>query len=255
MSMFNGFKLVVLEILKRKQCPDSIPRSGTDAKKVDCYSVRFDSKSLKPHTLITNVKNKEITIKLWNGNSFDNNHKCKMSDLHGLVVRVVHYKGLYTIEYTGWTSLILRGIFGYDRLKILFFDSIKTISQYYFNRTNNLSIQNIELMNTLLDLHFNNKEINIYNISDSIYTSKWFYHPNKDQYRKKIDLHLNSLIEVGAINKDGINYSVNGKLINLVTDSEKENDRHNDNIASQRRMFQVTSVLVAITAVSIFIQL
>ncbi|SHN93349.1 hypothetical protein BHECKSOX_64 [Bathymodiolus heckerae thiotrophic gill symbiont] len=94
-----------------------------------------------------------------------------------------------------------------------------------------------------------------HNISDSIYTSKWFYHPNKDQYRKKIGLHLNSLIEAGAINKDGINYSVNGKLINLVIDSEKENNRHNDNIASQRRMIQVTFALVIITAVGIFIQL
>lgn len=246
--MFNNFKLAVLWALNRKQCPDLIPRSGSSAKKVDCYSVRFDSKSLKPYALVTDIRNKKIAIRLWNGRKFDNDYKCTLADLSGFTIKVIHYNSLHTIEYTGWASLILRGLSGYDRLKILGINLIKSVSQHYFNKTNDLSIQNIKLMNVLLDLHFNNKEINIYSVSDSIYTSKWFYHPNREKYRRKIDLHLDSLVEIGAINRDGMNYSVNGKLINLVTSYEREGDKHNDNITIQRRLVQITFVLVAVTA-------
>ncbi|MBU0965742.1 MAG: hypothetical protein KKA54_05100 [Proteobacteria bacterium] len=81
-----------------------------------------------------------------------------------------------------------------------------------------------------------------------LYSIRWVVHPSAPEQEKRLELHLESLVSSGELDKINREYVVTGKAIQTIEKYEEEERKHIEAVKLQKKMFWLT-IFLAILAV------
>ncbi|EBF4864650.1 hypothetical protein A0Q32_17275 [Salmonella enterica] len=81
----------------------------------------------------------------------------------------------------------------------------------------------------------------------NMYTMLWYTHPKSSEYKKMLQLNLDSLVITGDLVKVGNNYKVTGKAIDTITKYELEENRYDQQLVTQKITGWLTFAIVLLT--------
>ncbi len=88
-----------LKRLLKRPCPDRIPRTGKDAKSINCFSVRFD-RDTEPLFFARAIVDEEVDGLDWDGGRYSIPVKRNLTDLMPLRLDITHYLPNAEIRFT-----------------------------------------------------------------------------------------------------------------------------------------------------------
>jgi hypothetical protein len=92
-----------------KACKSSIPRSGAEGSRVNCYVIALDDDS-NPYFVATAFESNKLIGLQWDGNTYANKKSVSIDDVSRSKLRITHYYGLSEITYSGIYDLIINKI-------------------------------------------------------------------------------------------------------------------------------------------------
>lgn len=120
-----------LESILELPCPAHVPRTGEEAKDIDCYCV-YVSDEYGTY-LASKVEENELAAYLWNEDQqkYTIPKTLSLDNLNTLNFEITHYKGLKTDTYTSWKEfaideasfirkLLSKAVFACSKVKLFF---------------------------------------------------------------------------------------------------------------------------------------
>lgn len=245
----------LLSPLLKKQCPSTIPRSGEEGERVNCYSISVVIDG-KPTLLVRKITDEYFQGLWWNGDKYDDECCLHFKHVQITQIKIRHYNGLYTTIYSGLIDYLLTGATGYERTKVFYNRTWTQVSQFFFNRRKLVTLERLQILRLLISRHIESdgKEFSSMDLMSDIYTIKWILHPEREKQEKKIELYLESLAETGELKKvETYNYVVTGKSIVTLSQYEENERRHRENKRIQFMMALLTIALILVGLVQAYV--
>ncbi|MBW4529450.1 MAG: hypothetical protein KME02_02060 [Aphanothece saxicola GSE-SYN-MK-01-06B] len=83
----------------------------------------------------------------------------------------------------------------------------------------------------------------------SLYSIKWFSHPQGKQVQERLKFYLESLVDTGELRKVKCKYVVTGLALRAIEEYEEEERKHTENVKIQRWAYWVAISIAALTVV------
>jgi hypothetical protein len=252
----------LLPKLIAKKSPRIIPRSGEEAKSVDCFTIYLGNDGKKPTYLVDdyNSCNRELKVLALDANgTFAVEETINLSEALKHTVRVSHYYGLYDLHYINLYDLLFNHITRYDELKVNLHRLWDVITQSRFNKKELVTKDTIELLNFLVSNQLkegverpnswntSNEGIDVFSLMTELYSLRWVSHPHSNYQMKKLELYLDSLVKAGDLRENNRKFYVTGKALRTLEGYEENERRHKDAVGTQRKIFWLT-IIIAFTA-------
>jgi hypothetical protein len=247
----------LLPKLIAKKSPYRIPRSGEEAKSVNCFTTYLGNDGQKPTYLVDgyNSDNKKLEVlALDESGNFTVKETINLLEALKHTIEVHQYYGLYAWHYNNLYDLLFNRITRYDELKANLLRLWDTITQSRFNKKELVTKKTIELLTFLVDNHFKrgaeypnwntqNEGIGVLSLMKELYGIRWVNHPNSNSQRKKLELYLDSLFKNGDLSKNDGKYYVTGKALKTLEGHEENERRHKDTVGIQRKILWLTFII------------
>jgi hypothetical protein len=238
-----------LPLALQRACKSTIPRSGEDGEKVNCFTVSID-KEAAPYLIALELLNDNLRCIEWNGKRYESETTVPLANILPGRFRITHYYGLSEITYFGIYDFAFGRLTRWPYLKILIARSLSRFDQYIFNKKKLVTKQRIDLLRFLvaksLDGHEAFEQIDL---MTELYSIRWVLHPDSTSQQKKLDLYIDSLVHTGELKKVNHKYVLTGSALRAVEDYEEQERKHTENVKIQRRMFWLTFAIVLLTIV------
>ncbi len=228
-----------------KACESTIPRSGEEGAKVNCYVTAID-KGAEPYLIVLGVSEGQLECIEWNGSRYEIERQLPLATFRLADFSITHYYGLSSVEYRGIIDFVLNRLTGWPYLKIHVVRLLDHLGQYIFNKKKLYTKQRIELLKFLVERALDGQtEHNPLDLMTGLYTMRWFLHPQGEQKQHRVEFYLKSLVETGELEHINYKYVVTGKALGTIEEYEEQERKHTENVKMQWRMFWLT-VAVAI---------
>ena len=240
----------VLPRLLLNACDSTIPRSGEEGEKVNCFVVAIDHDKA-PFFIATKYVKQSLIGLEWDGNSYTKPHSFSLSELENEKLRVTHYYGLSTVTSDNIYDIAWNRFSKFVYLKIHIFNYIISANQYFFNKRKLVTQKRIKLLKFMVNdqLDRTHDGITSMDLMTKLYSIKWVLHPNAGEQEKKLDLYLASLVFSKNLEKINNEYVVGGKALLTIEKHEEEERKHTEAVKLQRKMFWLTVFLAALAIV------
>ena len=231
-------------------CKFSIPRSGDEGNRVNCYVVALDNVS-DPYFLATAFNNNKLIGLEWDGKSYTNKKSISIDSISKSKVRITHYYGLSEVTYSGIYDLLINKITKWPYIKIHASRLISSVDQYFFNKKKLVTKQRIDLLKFMMldQIDRINKGISSLDLMTKLYSIKWVLHPEGDQQKEELKLYLDSLVKSEDLENPNDEYVVTGNAIRTIEKFEEEERRHVESVKMQRRMLFLTFIIVILAII------
>jgi hypothetical protein len=264
------FKRIILNFilpkLLKKKSPKVIPRSGDEAKKMDCYSVFLFKKNGNAKYCIVGYDNKNETLKvlgLDEAKRFSKEHNLSLKDALKYRFRITHYYKHYNLQYDNFNKATFYYVSMFDKFIVNCKIFLEYIFQSHYNHKPFVTIKRMELLRFFIRKHLNQTYdysssmhstgtgLHFFNTMTELYSIRWASHPDNENEKQKLRLYLHSLVDSGDLKFENSQYSITNKAIGTLEKHEEEEKRHN---SSWWLQFWV-AILTFITVIPILIKL
>ncbi len=230
-----------------KSCETTIPRSGEEGERVNCYVVSIDDKGT-PYFMASNYDNGKINGLKWDGKTYTDEHSMSLTDFINGELRITHYYGLTTITYNSIYDFTWHYFTKLIYLKTRCYLFIRKINQYYFNKQKLVTKKRMDLLLFMMEDQLDRKHngINKLDLMSKLYSIKWVLHPTSSEQFDRLELYLESLVISGELSVINHEYVVTGKAISTIEKYEEEERRHTEAVKLQKKMVMLTLILVII---------
>lgn len=235
--------------LIENKCDASIPRSGENGKKVNCFVVLFFNGD-DPYLLVEDfIKDKLICLQ-WDGNSFKQHTSIYLEATDSLSLKIEHYYGFDNVSYSSIYDYVIHQITHYIYLKIHLSRAKEFLSQYLFNKRSLATKKRFDFLKLLIDkFHGKNDGFSYVSVMAEMHTNRSFLHPEFDQEAKKIEAHLKGFVDTGELKLINHQYYLTGFAFQAIDTYEEQDRRHKSAIRAQYLIIALTLVLAILTAV------
>lgn len=259
--------------LLQNKSPDSIPRSGEEGAKMNCFSIYVEKDSNPLYLLDAFSKETDrFSVREWNktSSSFSIEKNITSIDILSNDLRITHFYGLTDITFTGLYDLAFHYITKAVYVKIHYQRVINFIFQNAYNRRKLDSKNRINILSFLVKEQFEPRAksnqhwfdhydsslrgFGAWELMTKIHSTRWHYHPLGRYELSKLGLYLDSLVMSGDLKKEGIQYKITGKALETIDEYDENERRHKDSIKIQRRISLLTFVIAIVAVASLFIQ-
>jgi len=250
MKSFNhSLTKIVLRRVVSRACQATIPRSGEEGEKVNCFVTAID-KGDDPYLVVLNVVADELQCIEWDGSKYQIERKLPIAEFEPAAFRITHYYGLSTIAYTGIFDFVLGRVFAWPYLKIHVARRLSALDQYLFNKKKLISKQRTELLKLLVErAQQGHSEHEPLDLMTELYSIKWVVHPQGNSEQQRLEFYLDSLVETGELRKMNYKYVVTGFALRAIEEYEEQERKHTENVKMQWRAFWVAVAVAALTLV------
>lgn len=239
---------VVLPHVLGKACEATIPRSGEEGARVNCFVTSID-KDGHPYLIVLHISADELDCIEWNGSRYQIPRPLPLSSLRLSDFQITHYYGLSEIRYKGILDFVLNKLTGWPYIKVHVVRWLDSFGQYIFNKKKLITKRRMELLKFLVDRTLDGKkEHNPLDLMTDLYSIKWLPHRNGDEQLQILEFFLDSLAETGELRKTNDLYVVTGHALRTIEEYEEQERRHTENVKMQRRIFWLTLAIVVLTA-------
>lgn len=239
----NAFHWLLPKLLEKKS-PNSIPRSGEDGKKMDCYTIYLQGDEEKPQYLVNSYNPATGILNVLAPDTtgrYDVPQKISLRQAFNIGIQIYHYYGLWDIYYKSVLEAVFNQVIPLDKLRIRFRRLISWASQSYFNKRTLRMKEGHELLIYILEWQLRNTSsisdiwgsskrsgISTFMLMTNLYSERWINHPNSAKEMAKLELYLETLQKSEEIKQiDGL-YYVTGKALRTIEAYEESNRRHDD---------------------------
>jgi hypothetical protein len=250
--MIGPFEQFVVKTLLRRPCPDAIPRSGEEGRRVSCYSIYLKTGDGNWLLLIKGIDETGFSGSRWDGTSFKNQDLIPFSAARDASIEIKRYIGFFSFTYLSAFECVLKDWTYFNRLPILW----EALSQFFFSRRDLGLTERIETLQALVQASINDPKFGVTEVTlpALLHGHRWILHPDKKRQQNYARLLLASFEESGELKKDnnGI-YRTTGKALTSLSLYEVERQRHEQMLSQSRHMKWLTFVLIIVGAVSAFV--
>jgi hypothetical protein len=237
---------VLTQVLSRP-CAPRIPRSGSNGEAVNCFVTSVD-KGSEPYLMVLGLSGNDLTCIEWDGSSYKIDKSLPLTDFRLIDFRITHYYGLSEVTYTGVIDYLLARATAWPYFKIHLLRALSGYDQYLFNKRKLLSKQRMELLKILVDRALEGEKEHVpIDLMTSLYSIKWFSHPQGRQARDRLEFYLESFVETGELCKSGTKYVVTGHALHAIEIFEEQERKHTANVKMQWRGFWLALAVAALT--------
>jgi hypothetical protein len=241
-------KFVLLHVLGRA-CESSIPRSGEEGARVNCFVTSID-KDGHPYLIVLGLSANELDCIKWDGSRYQIQQRLPLASFRLSDFQITHYYGLSEIRYQGIFDFLLNRVTGWPYINIYVVRWLDSFGQYIFNKKKLITKQRMELLKFLVGRALDGKtEHEALDLMDGLYTLKWVRHPQGEQQQQKLEFYLNSLVATGELKNINHKYVVTGNALRTIEEYEEQERKHTENVKMQWRMFWLALAIVVLTLV------
>ena len=229
-----------------------IPRSGEKAKLVNTFVIYLYEDG-EPKYMIDRLDDGKITALIWDATQecFDKETEITYSDVIALEANIIHYYGVNEIKFNSINDYALHNTTKAIYLKVHFYRFKSWYTRYRFSKKELIVHERIQILRMFIKNHVTSKKydssMSANELFTTMYTMLWYIHPKSSEYRKTLQLNLDSLVSTGDLVKVGNNYNVTGKAIDTITRYELEENRYDQQLATQKITSRLTFAIVLLT--------
>lgn len=130
----------------RRPCPRAIPRSGSDAGSVDCFTVRLHDGNNRG-ILLNRISGDLVEGQLWDGKRYRLKAILRIDNLKAPSFTFVHYHGIFETRYSSPLEFVAFEMIRYPYL-VAFFLKVRT---WLYGLSTPVRSSRIEILKELLD--------------------------------------------------------------------------------------------------------
>lgn len=229
-----------------------IPRSGEKAKLVNTFVIYLYEDG-EPKYLIDRLDGDKITVLIWDVTQrrFDKETEITYRDIVSLDVDIIHYYGVNEISFKSITDYALHNSTKLIYLKVYLYRFIDWFTRYRFAKKELIVHERVQILRMFIKNHVTSNNaapsMSANELLTNMYTMRWYIHPKSSEYRKTLQLNLESLVITGDLVKVGNNYNVTAKAIDTITKYELEESRYDQQLATQKMTGWLTFAIVLLT--------
>lgn len=240
----------MLPKLIAKACMPTIPRSGTEGDKVNCFRVALD-RNESPFFVAKEYAEHTLLGLEWDGSSYTKELCLELSELDIGKLNVTHYYGLSEIRYDNIYDIVLQHITKFIYFKIRLYRFINVTYKYFFNKKKLVTKKRMELIQFMMNDQLDrvHEGITSIDLMTKLYSISWILHPSGDEQHKKLELYLDSLIRSEDLQKVNDEYIVTGKAISTIEKYEEDERRHTEAVKLQRKIVVLNIFLLLVAIV------
>lgn len=180
-------------------------------------------------------------------------------------VEVKHFYGLYDLEYNSLSRWYLEGFTKFDILRVWMHVGRDNFNKHRFYRHNlgftegRMSVLKLAVNMAINDAqhkgHNNKYKFTIHDIAREQFSWLYWYHPQKNEFTKKLDMYLLSLCETKDLSLSQGAYTIGPNAMKTLDEFDRDTQRHNDSRAISRNMMFLTCILAITAIVTLIINL
>lgn len=254
-GILNSIERFILGRLLKKPAPERIPRSGDDAKKVDCYVVYFRSRDNSWTLLCHEVCHGGVTGMYWENNMEFGVISIPFYLLGEYELDITYFYGPYDLRYESIFQYFYEGLIPVDKIKIL----IGKGHQFLFNKKELIRSERVEVLKLLLEKELDNNShgycTSAINLSTLLYTARWVFHPDKSRQLRYNDLLLKSILLSGDLERCNNGFKLSPQALVTISNYEEEQRKHRENVAQAKAMKWLTVGLMIVGVIQAVITL
>lgn len=244
-----------IEKALEKPSPGSIPLNGPRALENDFYSVHLEDSTGKDQVWLKKKTDKGYQAFVRTGSNSGKNKTLSQKDIENFKydLRIEHYYKGYQFNYRNHIKFLLAYVFRWH-LFVVFRDKY---SQKRFNRKPLIRAERMDLLQYLVERSIQKPKdkFDPLFLGMQLYSSKWFYHPEKDEHQEHLKLLLESFVESGDLRLNDGAYVLSGKALETLSNHDLEQQKHQDNLATAKVGNTLTWAIVIVGLLGIGAQL
>lgn len=244
--------ITLLKKFQKKKSPMRISLIYENAIKYDMYSVYIEDESGGKY-LFDSFDGTSIQAFLWDevNSIFNIKRTLSVDELAGEPFSGTYYYHGHSLDFNKMSDI--------TNIKEIFFRLKSDISnyklgreKYIYRKTKQELKDSISILSTIIDIHFEKEgdyAVSEHELLDRLFGRLWFYHEDKDKFRKDTKFSLSALVESKDIIATEAGYKPLGKAKNTIAEFFKTDERHHEIARIQKYMLIATS-LSAVAAVA-----
>ena len=168
----------------KKPAPQTIPRSGEEGAKVDCYAVKIQIDKYQSFWV------ERICGNILSGYIYDQRseqrvpYEMHLSTLDTSTIEITKFKGYYDISFSSLIEFFIKDFSSYIHIKMSFLSVIDRTLQYAYNRKTLQAHKRIEVIKFLIQRHlYKREEFNIVDLMLGLHSLRLINHPDKNRIK------------------------------------------------------------------------
>lgn len=210
-------------------CVGSIPRSGDDARHVNCRRVHI-LENREPCFLVLACQGLVIKGKAWDkaAQQYSGDSKMSIARLKGRRIQFVHYWGIHDIIINGIIDYYLKRLTMFPYGFALFGEVVSFVRKKLFQLKTLEEADRDKLLEYVIAQYaFNRTRFHMHDLLTKKYSIYWASHPDVDSIKLKTEYILDSLCNTGELSKDPYQqYIVEPLAISTLAKTRQANLRH-----------------------------
>ncbi|MGL1862752.1 MAG: hypothetical protein OCC46_09555 [Pseudodesulfovibrio sp.] len=207
-----------------------IPRSGEEGKNINCYSIALYTEEEKPYLLLEGMDGGagEVRAKEWNGRKFEIDKTVTLEHIREYTIKIRHYYGLGDVTYTGGEDYVYGKVFMLPYMQIHAAVIRYAVKNFLFMQKALTAKNRWGILKLMLKEQQKRGHGIGFDYTDALslaHSHRWILHPNADEARNTMLLHLDSFVDSGELAYDGRKYVVQGRAVATIENREKERKR------------------------------
>jgi len=241
---------MVRHVLRRvlaRSCPDTVPRTGDEAKRLNCFVTFALGTDGEAYLLLDSVDGELIKCRQLENRSFSKDTTEHLRNLASMKLRIVHYYGLHTIEFAGVWDFLWHRCTRLIYFKILLQRTWDASAQFLFNRRSLTSQRRVDILRLLVRdrLSGSTEGLTYFDVMSKLYSTRWFNHPAQEERSSEVEFLLESLRESGDASKppQSIQYVATNKSLITLEQFDEQDRRHRETSRLQVWIVILTMIL------------
>lgn len=214
-------------------CPASIPTSGEEGAKVDCYYVH-QMKGATPFLVFIGLEAGILKALEFDGKSYALDRSIPLKDIDPSLVRITHYYRLATITYEGIGDFARGRILRIPYMIIAIHRMLDGCTQWLFNRRALVVKNRLEVLRDSVDLaQCGNSSLSSLDLMTKRYGYRWASYPRWESHSNEIQFYLDGLVDTGELKKVNFDYVPTGQAFRTLEEADEQDRKHRANLRVQ----------------------
>lgn len=242
-------RVVLRFVLRRvlaRACPSTVPRTGEDARRVNCYITTLRDGD-EPDLVLLGLDGVQAqALKYFNG-SYSVSTTLPLNEINSSRLFVKHNYGEDRVVYEGaWATAI--GIWTkWPYVQIHLYRGGHAIGQWIFNRRKlRVRSRKLILREVVKATHGGVEAIGVIDLMSNMHGHYWASHPDWPAYSERLERHLELLVQSGELEKWGPHYRPTGLGMKVLDEDGDRNRKHSSNLLVQTLLAAVGLMTIAL---------
>lgn len=242
-------RVVLRFVLRRvvaRACPSTVPRTGEDARRVNCYTTTA-SDGDEPDLVLLGLDGGQVqALKYFNG-SYSVPTTLPLDEINPSRLFVKHNYGEDRVVYEGvWAAAV--GIWTkWPYVQIHSFRARHAIWQWIFNRRKlRVLSRKLLLKEVVKATHGGVEATGVIDLMSHMHGHYWASHPDWQVYSERLERHLELLVQSGELERWGQNYRPTGLGMKVLDEDGDRNRKHSSNLLVQTLLAVVGMMTIAL---------